>query len=232
MTKSNMTTALFLCVAFVTFFELFIYDRYCDDVSEATEAIIRFVSKQTVTYQQIVSITVSHASLFLQLETAEYTGIVTGEADLANERFWILKDVETKAIMELSGRVAASAELVDVIIRNSAQEGIVVHVYLEEPKPRAIYTHYMHNFDYPGSNWQTHGERVLATGHAYILCLQSCYEKLREEAISSGLLERAKANAEEFFKELEEIQYMGRNITVCIHWGEEVPPREVSPALN
>lgn len=207
-----------LCVVYIVVFEGFIHDKIEEEVEESVREIVRLVARQTLTYQQIRSITLIHARILPQLETAEYTGRVIGEVCLVNERFWIFKDIETRARMEMSGRVAVSTELTGIVIDTISTGTPIIHFYLSEPKPRAIYMERIHWFEYPGSNWQSHRERTEATGNAYILCLQAAKMELRQEALDSGIMERARSNSEDFLRELEQIQYREENIRVEIHW--------------
>lgn len=227
MKNSKALLVILLCGIYVLIFDSFIYDRMKEDVGESVRQIFRFFTRQTLTYQQIRSITLSHALILPQLETAEYTGRVIGEADLLNERFWILKDIETLARMEMSGRVAVSTELTGIVIDTVSTGTPIIHFYLSEPKPRAIYMNKIHSFEYPGSNWQSHHERVVATGNAYIRCLQAAITELRQEALDCGIIERARRNAEDFLRELEQIQYRGENIRVEFHWDQI--PEEIRP---
>lgn len=171
---------------------------------------------------QVRSIVLWYTETLSEMETAEYQDYVTVEYEIINERWTFFRDVRTTAEMSMSGRTAAGAEVTGVRITGDSSAALV-HVYLEEPKITGFYMNRVHGFDYPGSDWQNHGERIYATTQSYFQCIMLAQEEIQQRALDIGLLDTARNNLEKYFRELEEIPYGTEGITVVFHWGEEPP---------
>ena len=221
MTVPRFIVVLLICVSIV----LFIDDRCGHAVKtleDGARTVAEVVTTTTITYTQIRSIVLWYAETLSELETAEHEDWVTVEYEILNERWAILKDIHTTAEMSMSGKTAAGSAVTGLRL-TADSANTFVHVYLEEPKITGFYMNRVHSFEYPGSVWQTHGERTSATTDSYFQCIMLAQDVIQQNALDSGLLERARENIEAYFRELEEIPCGTGGITVVFHWGEEPP---------
>jgi len=213
MSIPRFAVVLLICAGIVLF-----VDDQCDRITEEAGGGGELVTT-TTTLTQVRSIALWYGETLGEIEAAEYQDYVTVKYEITNERWWAFRDVRTTAEMSMSGRTAAGAEVTGVRITGDSTAA-AVHVYLEEPKITGFYMNRVHRFDYPGSNWQTHGERIHATTGSYFQCIALAQDKIQQKALDSGLLETARNNLEMYFRELEEIPYGTEGITVVFHWGE------------
>lgn len=221
MTIPRFIVVFAICVAIVLYI-----DQSCrrtvvkieDGAREAAEA----VTTTTITRTQVRSIVLWYAETLSELETAELQDWVTVDYEITNERWAVLRDIHTTAEMSMSGRTAAGAAVTGIRLDGDSAS-LSVHVYLENPKFTGFYMNRVHSFVYPGSDWQTHGERISATTDSYFQCIMLAQDQIQQNALENGLLERAKKNLETFFCELETIPYGTDGISVIFHWGEEPP---------